>query len=172
MTDPSRPDGLVILGHISGRYGVKGWVKVYSDTRPHEDILRYSPWLLKTTKGWREYPLEASRPHGKGIIAQLAGVTDRDQAGLLMGAEIAIRQEQLPALATGEFYWMQLEGLQVENLTGVSLGIVSHLFETGANDVMVIEGDRQRLIPYIDTVVKQVDLAQGIIRVDWDADIV
>ncbi len=170
MTNPSRPDGLVILGHISGLYGVKGWLKVYSDTRPHEDILGYSPWLLKTTKGWQEYPLKAGRPHGKGIVAQLAGVTDRDQAGLLIGAEIAIRQEQLPALATGEFYWIQLEGLQVENLTGVSLGTISHLFETGANDVMVVEGDRQRLIPYIDSVVKKVDLAQGIIRVDWDAE--
>jgi len=170
VTNPSRPDGLVILGHISGLYGVKGWLKVYSDTRPHEDILGYSPWLLKTTKGWQEYPLKAGRPHGKGIVAQLAGVTDRDQAGLLIGAEIAIRQEQLPALATGEFYWIQLEGLQVENLTGVSLGTISHLFETGANDVMVVEGDRQRLIPYIDSVVKKVDLAQGIIRVDWDAE--
>jgi len=170
VTNPSRPDGLVILGHVSGRYGVKGWVKVYSDTRPREDILRYRPWLLKTAKGWQEYPLKAGRPHGKGIVAQLAGVTDRDQAGLLTGAEIAIRQEQLPALATGEFYWMQLEGLQVENLSGVSLGTVSHLFETGANDVMVVEGDRQRLIPYIDTVVKQVDLTQGIICVDWDAE--
>ena len=170
MTKPSTIDGLVILGQINGVYGVQGWVKVYSHTRPPAEILQYSPWLIKTADGWHSYPLQAGKRHGQGIIAQLQGVNDRDQAAALRGAEIAIRPEQLPALPPGQYYWTQLEGLRVENLSGTNLGTVSYLFATGANDVMVVEDDHQRLIPYSETVVKQVDLEHGVIRVDWDAD--
>jgi len=109
------------------------------------------------------------RQHGKGIVAHLQDCDDRDQAQVLMGYEIGIRRDQLPATAPGEYYWSDLQGLEVINLDGDALGTVDHLIETGANDVLVVKGDRERLIPFIrEQVVISVDLDKGEIRVDWD----
>jgi len=165
-------DKLVTLGHISGLFGVQGWVKVFSDTRPRQGILDYKVWLLERKDGWEQRNLLQGRRHGEGLIARLAGVDDRDQAAELVGARIAVPREQLPGgLAEGEFYWADLEGLQVVNEQGVDLGRIDHLFETGANDVMVVKGDRERWIPYIwGQVVRAVDLAAGRMTVDWEAD--
>ena len=101
---------------------------------------------------------------------------DRDSATALVGREIAVTRQQLPALDEGDYYWRDLLGLQVINLDDVTLGTVANLMETGANDVLVVEshsdGERQeRLIPYIrEQVIRHVDLEQGVIRVDWDPD--
>jgi len=160
------PD-LVTVGQVAGLFGVHGWVKVYSYTRPREAILKYNPWQVRTPSGWRSFALETGHAHGKGIVARLEGVSDRDQARHLIGAEIAVRSEQLPAPKAGEYYWTQLEGLRVINLLGQELGTVSHLFETGGNDVMVVQGERERLIPFTAQVIRRVDLVQGEIRVDW-----
>jgi 16S rRNA processing protein RimM len=160
----------VILGRISGLFGVRGWVKVYSETSPPGNILDYPIWHLGGAAGRRKYALAEGRVQGKGIVARLDGCSDRDQAAELVGAEIAVPREQLPEAGDGEFYWTDLEGLQVRNLQGIDLGRVDHLFETGANDVMVVQGDRQRLIPYTADAVQRVDLAEGWIIVDWDAD--
>ncbi len=84
----------------------------------------------------------------KGVIAKIQGCDDRDQAAALQDSKIAIRRAQLPALEAGEYYWTDLEGLRVETLDGVELGRVSYLFETGANDVVVVKGERERMIPY------------------------
>jgi 16S rRNA processing protein RimM len=149
-------------------FGVRGWVKVHSDTRPREGILKYSPWQLRLGGQWREVALAEGRRQGAGVIARFDGVTDRDQAAALVGAEIAVGIEQLPAPKKGEYYWAQLEGLRVVNRQGVELGTVSHLFETGANDVMVVRGDRERLIPFTRHAVDEVDVKAGWIRVDWD----
>ncbi len=167
MADP-RPAGLLMLGRIIGLFGVRGWIKVHSDTRPREGILTYSPWRLQLHGQWREMALVEGRRQGPGVVARLEGVTDRDQAAALVGATIAVRIEQLPALRQGEHYWAELEGLKVVNREGVELGAVSHLFETGANDVMVVKGDRERLIPFTRHVVDEVDIKAGWIRVDWD----
>jgi 16S rRNA processing protein RimM len=108
---------------------------------------------------------------GKGVVARLAECDNRDQAYALMGSEIAVRRDQLPATAPGEYYWSELQGLDVVNTDGESLGTVDHLLETGANDVLVVKGDRERLIPFVmDEVVIAVDREQGRIRVDWDKD--
>ena len=164
-------DGMIIMGRISGLFGVKGWVKVYSHTAPRKGILSYKTWYLHRNDGWQAYKLAAGHAQGKGVVAQLEGFIDRDQAATLMGIDIAIKREQLPKLKPGEYYWTDLEGLRVENLEGVELGVVSHLFETGANDVMVVEGDRERLIPYTrGEAVQEVDLEAGRILVDWDPD--
>jgi 16S rRNA processing protein RimM len=153
---------------VSGLFGVRGWVKVFSDTRPRENILNYNPWLVKTREGWREMALAEGRVHGPGVIARLEGYTDRDQAQALVGAEIAVYRQQLPPAKKGEHYWVDLEGLRVVNLEGVELGTVSHLFETGANDVLVVVGDRERLLPYTRQVIRDVDLEARVLRVDWD----
>lgn len=147
---------------------MRGWVKVFSDTRPRENILDYSPWLVKQRDGWKEVALAEGRVHGRGVIARLEGYSDRDQAQTLMGAEIAIRRSQLPPPKAGEHYWADLEGLRVVNLQGVELGTVSHLFETGANDVLVVTGERERLLPYTRHVIREVDLTARVLRVDWD----
>lgn len=157
----------VVLGRVSGVYGVKGWVKIYSETDPREGILRYRPWLLGPERIPRR--IAEGKRHGKGVVARFDGCEDRDQAALLIGQEIAVERGQLPPPRADEFYWIDLEGLSVVNLEGVELGRVSHLFPTGANDVIVVEGDRERLLPFHwDGVVKDVDFEQGRIQVDWD----
>ena len=170
MADPSRPDGLVLFGRISGLFGVQGWVKVFSHARPREAIIGYSPWLVKIGGDWREIAVEEGRAQGKGVVAKLAGYADRDQASALVGAEIAIRLSQLPPLKKGEYYWAQLVGLEVVNLAGEKFGKVDHLFDTGANDVMVVCNGRERWLPATAQVIREVDLEAGVIRVDWDAD--
>jgi 16S rRNA processing protein RimM len=167
---------LLELGKISGVYGVKGWVKVHSFTDPRDSIAGYSSWQIKQKGQWREVQLEAGKSQGKTIIAKLKGIDDRDEAMLLMGAEIAIRQDQLEKLDNDEYYWRDLEGLQVINTEGIELGTISYMMETGANDVMVVRanedgGDQERLIPFTQgNAVKKVDLSAGIITVEWDAD--
>mgnify|MGYP000203095277 CR=1 FL=1 len=168
-------DDKTVLGRVSSVYGVKGWVKIYSYTDPMENILTYSPWLLKIKGEWKPVEVEASKQHGKGLIAKLAGVDDRDVARTCDGVGIAVESERLPDLEEGEFYWSQLENLKVYTESGVLLGKVSHLMETGANDVLVVKGNaesidrNERLIPYLpDQVIKEIDLETGTIRVDWD----
>lgn len=165
------PDTLVTVGRVSGVYGVKGWLRIYSYTEPRDNILQYNPWQLRLPDGWRSVELLAGRSHGKGVIAQLAGCEDRDQAARWVDAEIAVRRAQLPATPEGEYYWRDLIGLRVVNTEGEALGVVDHLLETGAHDVLVVRGERERLIPYaLGEVVTAVDLEAGELQVDWDAD--
>ncbi len=162
------PDRLVALGRISGLHGVQGWVKVHSDTRPRENILEYSPWYLLRGGAWEPWEVVRGRPQGKTLVAQLRGCTDREQARRLMGATIAVRRSQL-GQSEEEYYWTDLEGLEVVTTGGVALGRVDHLMETGANDVLVVKGGRERLIPWLpEQVIREVDLEQGRILVDWD----
>ena len=156
-----------MLGRIAGVYGVRGWVRVFSDTDPRDNILRYAPWLLNGTL----HRVLEGRKHGKGLVVRLEGCDDRDQAAALVGQAISIYRDQLPAPRPDEFYWADLEGLSVETLNGEPLGRVSHLFSTGANDVLVIKGERERLLPFVwGDVVKDVDFDAGVMRVDWDPD--
>lgn len=160
----------IILGRISGVFGVKGWLKVFSETAPRDNILGYPVWQVRRRDGWRDYRLLEGQPHGKGIIARLAGVDDRDQAEELTRCAVAVGRDELPPAPVDEYYWADLEGLAVVNLDGVGLGRVDHLFETGANDVMALKGERDRLLPFIAEVVREVDLEAGRIEVDWDPD--
>ncbi len=165
----------ITVGRIGAPYGVKGWVKVQSYTEIPSNILDYAPWYLRPEKAkgtaWREADIDGARVHGKGIVAKFAGCADRDAAALMRGQEIAVRRDQLPAAEDGEYYWFDLVGLRVETLAGVELGRVSEMMATGANDVMVVKGERERLIPFVTGhIVKDVDLSSGVIRVDWEAD--
>ena len=161
----------VVLGRISGLFGVRGWVKVYSYTEPREAVLDYDRWLLSGTDGWRTAKVAEGQRHGKTIIARLDGYVDRDQAAGLVGAEIGVPREELPETEHGRFYWSDLEGLMVVHRDGTELGRVAYLLETGANDVLVIKGERERLIPFVmDKVIRDVDLQEGRIEVDWEWD--
>ncbi|MGB5201686.1 MAG: ribosome maturation factor RimM [Sedimenticolaceae bacterium] len=160
----------VTLGRISGAHGIQGWVRVRSETSPRENIVGYSPWHL-VRGGRREvWSVDAGHRQGKVVVAKLVGCDDRDGAEALIGAEVTVPREQLPETTRpGEFYWADLIGLRVITLEGAELGRIVQLFETGANDVIVVQGERERLVPYVwQQVVRDVDFAAGEMRVDWD----
>jgi len=160
------------VGQVSGVFGVKGWVKVYSFTDPRENILQYSPWFLQKNNQLREIKLLVGRRQGSLVVAELDGVGDRDLAAELIGANILIRKQQLPKASDGEYYWADLIGLEVRNQEGCKLGKVDHLLETGANDVLVVvDGELERLIPFLQqSTILKIDLDDGLIIVDWDPD--
>ncbi len=167
---PSRADRRIVIGRVSGLSGVRGWVKLFSYTDPRANLLSFREVELGRDGEWRRARLIEGRPQGKTLIGRFEGVEDRDQAAGLLDHEIAIRRSQLPE-ASGEVYWTDLIGLEVINVRDESLGTVDHLIETGANDVMVVSGERERLIPFVrDAVVKEIDRDRGCIRVDWEED--
>ncbi len=159
----------ISVGKISGIFGIKGWVKVFSFTDPRENILTYSPWLLKKGDLTKAFDVVDGQLQGKTIVAQLSGLGDRDQAASLMGWDIFITRDQLPKAGNGEYYWSELVGLNVETIEGVQLGVVDGLLETGANDVIIVQGERERVIPFLQgQTIINVDLDAGKIIVDWD----
>lgn len=161
---------LIEIGHVLGVHGVHGLVKVFSNTSPRENIVKYSPWLIEQDGVTRSVDV-SGHAQGKNVIARIEGVTEREQAADIIGAKIMIRRNQLPDLQEGDYYWSQLEGLRVTSTSGIELGYIDHMLETGANDVMVVQGDRERLIPYVmDEVVISINLETQQLIVDWDAD--
>ena len=161
----------VVVGRLGAAHGIKGWLKVNSFTEPRQNLLDYSPWFLKQGSDWQERNVLSARPQGKALIVQLDNVHDRDEALKLRGADVAIRRSQLPELEHNEYYWTDLIGLEVITTDDVSLGRISHMMATGANDVMVVSGGgkEERLVPFIqEQVVKEVDLANARMKVDWD----
>ena len=164
----------VLVGKISGVFGVKGWMKIFSFTDPRKNILSYSPIYISRKGEWVEAKVAGGRVQGKGVVIGLVDVTDPDQVLPLIGSELAIKKEQLKPAGNGQFYWSELIGLTVTNLDDVVLGQVDSLFETGARDVLLVKDKAQkieRLIPFVmDEIVELVDLDKGIIRVDWELD--
>ncbi len=178
---------LINVGRMTSVYGIKGWLKVHSQTEPPENIFSYQPWYLKTRHGVKEVELLEWRPHGgkqakgkegSGFVVSIAGIEDRNQAELLAPVDIAVDNTVFADLEEGEYYWHQLEGLRVIsefNNQPFDLGVVTRLMATGANDVLVVQGDsdsldqKERLIPYVpDQFVKSIAISQGVIHVEWD----
>ena len=161
----------IVLGQITGLYGIQGWVKVFSHTEPRASITEYNPLYLATTntENWQAFQVATGRAQGKGVVIKFDGIDDRDAAANLLKQQIAIKREQLPSLTDDDFYWADLQNLRVVTVDGVELGVVDHLFDTGANDVVVVKGERERLIPFLrDTVINNIDLSAGVMTVDWD----
>ncbi len=158
------------LGEISGVFGVRGWLKVFSHTTPRENIVKYKKWQLsRNNTDFQVIKVLNGRRQGKGVIVQLEGITNPEQARTFIGNKISIERGQLAKLKKGEYYWSDLEGLLVSTTSGVSLGQIAWLFATGNNDVLVVEGDRERYIPYIiNDVIISVDLEAKQMIVDWD----
>lgn len=159
----------VTLGRICGLFGVNGWVKVLSYTEPRENILGYAEWFLEHGGALHRVEVEAGRPAAKHVVAKLRGIDDRDEARRWLGAEISVERSAMPPLEPGQYYWADLEGLTVRNLRGETLGEVDYLMATGANDVIVLTGGSDRLIPFVPHVVRDVDLGAGVIVVDWES---
>jgi 16S rRNA processing protein RimM len=158
----------IVVGKITGVHGVRGEIKVMPYTQPPEAIAGYQPWLIERPHGLSYSPkLTQFRRQGEGLVVKLEGCDDRDKAKTLVGSFIQVERTCLPALTEG-YYWADLIGLQVSTVTGVDLGTLDYLFETGSNDVMMVKGDRERLIPYRPEVVIEVNLEKGTLVVDWD----
>jgi len=164
------PPDLVVMGRIAVPYGLKGWVNVNPETEYLDGLFDYPVWWVQTEAGWREFKIEDAKVHGDHLVAKLEGIGDRDQAFRLKGKSVAVLREELPEPEEDEYYWSDLVGLEVENLQQVKFGTIAELFATGANDVIVVKGDRERLVPFIDQVVIEVDLPNKRMVVDWDAE--
>jgi 16S rRNA processing protein RimM len=158
------------MGRILGPHGVKGWVKIQPLTAEPDGLLSYTRWWLGRDDVWEVREIERAEVHHQTIAAKIAGSDDRDIAAKYRGMAVAVERAALPASAGNEYYWADLIGLKVVNGPGQELGEVRQVVETGANDVLVVQGERERLIPFIADVVRQVDLEGGRITVDWDAD--
>lgn len=170
MNDPGRR---ILLGKVAGAVGLRGEVRLESWTEPRSAIFRYQPWTLRDAQGReREVSGVQGRDTGKHVIATFPDVADRDAAEALRGLEIHVPRAALPPARPGEFYWADLEGLRVVTVDGVELGTVSHLFSTGANDVLVARDDeRERMIPFVQPqYVTSIDIDAGVVTVDWDPD--
>ena len=163
--------GSVVVGRILGPWGVKGWVRVYSWTDPPEQIFSYQPWAVAGLS--EECSVVDWRRAGPRLVAELPGIDSPEAAAALVDSEISIAKDLLPPPADGEFYGQDLEGLRVVNREGHCWGSIRRMVPTGAHDVMEVADDEGRviLIPFVmDHFVRQVDLEQGRIEVDWPLD--
>ncbi len=159
----------MVLGRFASTHGVRGWIKVVSYTHPPENLLHYATWQVKRGHQWVEYTIEKSRLHGKFLLAKLVGCDSPETARQFTNAEIAIDREYLPDLKPNQYYWSDLIGLRVVNLSQQDLGHIDSLIDTGANDVLIVKTNSgETWVPYIPSVVKSVDLKNKTITVDWD----
>ena len=162
---------LVVVGRVSGVFGTRGWLKIYSYTRPRENIMLYSDWTMVRVGGKSSSKILQHKKQGPGLVALLDGISDRDAAIEWVGADITIDRATLPPPAEGEHYWADLVGLEVRNLDGLVLGRIEQILATGANDVIVVQGSVERLIPYVaDHYIIKVNLKSGEMLVDWHSD--
>lgn len=164
MTNPD----IVVVGQLGKTHGVQGWLKIHSFTNPPQNLLGYQPWLLHCQKQWQPFPLEATKQFGSQLLVKLSDINTPEAAKYYTNCQIGIYTHQLPEPAEGEYYWHQLTGLSVINQDNITLGVVDRLFETGANDVVVVTGKKRLLLPYIPSVITKVDLANNILHVNWD----
>lgn len=163
------------MGRVVAPYGVYGWLKVQPETETLDGLFDYDHWWLGRgdplhPEQWRSYEVEHAKIHNDLLVVKLDGVNDRDAAFACKGMRIAVPRDALPAPEEDEYYWSDLIGLNVSNQQGVALGVVNDVFATGANDVIVVKGERERLLPFIAQVIIEVDIAGKTMLVDWDAE--
>ena len=158
------------MGRITAPFGVKGWVKVQPLTAATKSLLDYPRWWVGRGDDWQEYEIAEARVQANTVVARLAGCEEREAAVRFRGSEVAVPRSQLPQTRSDEHYWVDLMGLAVVNGELRELGNIVGILQTGANDVLVVQGERERLIPFIAGVIREVDRAAGIVRVDWSAD--
>lgn len=169
----------VVLGRVLGAFGIRGWIKIRPFTETPDGLLGQSDWTLCQAGTSRVVQVEEAKPHGVFVLAQLKGVEGRGEAEALRGADVTVGRDQLPEPEAGEYYWADLIGLSVRNVNGVDLGRVSGLLAAPAHDVLRVvagrsregqEQGREQLIPFVEPILREVDLAGGCITVDWEAD--
>jgi 16S rRNA processing protein RimM len=160
----------LLIGQINGLFGVQGWVKIFSHSYPRKNILTYKPWHIKVDGVWTTLEFVKGRVQGKTIVAQLKAVDNREVAQNYIGTDLYIEKSQLPKLRKGEYYWDELIGLEVSNTNSVVLGKIAYMVDTGANNVMVINGKKEHWVPYIKPFLISIDMNTKKILVDWDED--
>lgn len=161
----------VIIGRFGRPHGIKGLVTVISFTEPRDNILSYTDWHANINHQWVPLKLPHLEMNNKSIITQVEGYQSREDVARLTNIDIAVKRHQLPPLQQGEYYWHQLIGMDVLTQEGVALGAVTEIMPTGANDVMVVVGEKRHLIPYLPgAVVVEINDTQRVITVDWDVD--
>lgn len=165
-----KPADKLVIGRCGRPYGVRGWIHIHTYTQSPKNFLRYTDCYLLENNVWRPKQMTASRLHGTGVVVKFHGCEDRDAAERLTHAMIAIDPETLPPPEHDEYYWYHLIGLTVINQEGIVLGQVTSLMETGAHDVLVLDGDQERLIPFTAPIVIEVDLKKQQLIVDWQPD--
>jgi 16S rRNA processing protein RimM len=158
------------MGRIVAPFGVKGWVKLKVFTERPDSLLNYPTWWLASANGWQKFEVAEAEFHAKGLVVRLAGVSDRTGAESLSGVEVGVPREAFPEPEADEFYWSDLIGLDVVNRQDEALGKIEGFLETGANDVLVVRSDRERLIPYVAPTIVAVDLQSRRVVVDWGVD--
>jgi 16S rRNA processing protein RimM len=163
-------ENLVIMGRIVAPYGVKGWVKVLPDTEALDGLLDYQTWQIGKDDDWKSIELKSGKLHNDVLVVKLEGINDRDAAFACKGLQVAVPRDLLPELDDSEYYWSDLIGLAVKNQQGVEFGQIVDVFETGANDVIVVKGEIERLIPFAEQTIIEVDIKQQTMLVDWDKD--
>lgn len=160
------------MGRIFAPYGLKGWVRIEPYSAVPDSLSAYPSWWVGRDSDWRELKVaQWALQHGASLVARFEGCAERDAALALKGSEVAVEREALPQNANDEFYWADLVGLRVVNAKGDGLGVLAGLFDNGAHPVMrVVDGETERLLPFVEQVVRQVELAEGRIRVEWELD--
>jgi 16S rRNA processing protein RimM len=158
------------MGRLTGAFGIRGWVKVRTFTESPDGLAEHPLWWVRGKIGWQSMVLQEFKVRPAAITAKLEGIEDRTGAELLRGCDVAVTREDLGEAAEGEFFWVDLEGLEVVNRQGESLGRVTELMRGGGADVLVVKGeDRERLIPFVAHYVDKVDREAKRITVDWEA---
>jgi len=179
------PNDLIEVGVIGQAYGVRGQVKVF----PHAGAADGDAAMLNAKYWWLRGPRESAprrtavrgaKVHSGAVAVSIAGCDDRDAALALKGTAVLVRRADFPALPDGEYYWVDLLGLAVVNPAGTALGRVCDLMDNGAHSVLRVAYDtqeangqtveRERLIPFVDAYLREVDLPGKRIVVDWDVD--
>jgi len=159
------------MGRIVAPYGLRGWVKIQTFTSAPDSLLNYDEWWLPAgAAGWKPVRVESGKVHGQVVLAKLEGFGTPEQVVALGRVDIAVPRSALPPAADGEYYWTDLVGLEVVNLVGETLGAVDSLMDNGAQSILVVRGERERLIPFVEAIVRRVDTGSKVIVVDWGAD--
>ena len=162
------PEELIPVGKIIDTHGVRGQLKLYSYSGNGDSLAAAEIVTLTSPTGQtREFPLTSFKDAGNRFLIRLGDLDDINQALPLVGSELCLRRKQFPELEADEYYWSDLIGLTVVTTSGISLGKVADIFETGSNDVYVVRGTgREYLIPAIAEVVTSVDLAKATITIE------
>ena len=156
------------MGRVAAPFGIQGWVKLKTFTEAADGLAGHARWWMKLPGGWQSVAVEEFAARSASTVAKLEGFDGRDAAESLRGVEVAVTREGLGEADDGSIYWIDLVGLDVVNLRGEKLGRVDGLFETGETSVLVVKGERERMIPFVPDYVKGVDRNAKRITVDWE----
>jgi 16S rRNA processing protein RimM len=168
----SENNDLVVMGKVIGAFGIQGAIKVRTDnSNTATSLSQYKTIQLLVNNQWKSYKIKTSAPHENVVNIKLTDINDRDIALGLKGSDVAVSRLDFPKIKdSDEYYWVDLINLTVVNTDNINLGLVTNLMESGANSVLVVEGEQKHLIPFVAAYVLNVDIPKKQILVDWGMD--